>query len=675
MPISRAARAVYLLSLLLSGICGAGSQYFVSPGGDDQSSGLQPKAALTGDQGPFRTLARAKQAIRDLRAKGLLMGETRVILGAGEYRLPNGIAFGPEDLGTPQNPITYAAAPEADVVVRGDVPLTNWQRGAAGVFTAKWPEAGNAAIYCDDEALPLARYPNRDAIHPRSGGCFHVAKTAATAETLRLHLNGAEGMAAASWGKLSQAVLHIWPDGGRRRRVRITAASRADRTIHLLPQTGIEPGTRGFVTGLRSELDAPGEWVADGGLLHLLPPPDCRPARDVTVAGTEILLSIQGGAGKQGALGFVGIEFRGSAGDLVRIRQAVACTFEGCRFTLCAGTAIRASQGHGLRIDGCDFRHVGGSAIQLARTHSAAIRNCWIAETGEQQGTDAAIVLADEACQDIQVSRNLIHDIPGSGIILQGDENRCERNRLHHLGLERGEGAGIVVLGGGEASPSLVRGNVIADPGGFRRLSATRYAFPAGMSGIAVLDGTGTVVSENALLRCPRAAIQLAGDKHVVENNLLVGGGRSHLEIGLAAGLGIRRNVVLSQSRQTAWIRGDQLDRKLAAVDANLLWGGDEDPHVVGDGAELSWDDWQELGNDQRSVFADPMFRASQLDDYELLPQSLALRLGFVPLQPDKAGCHASPARRTWPIRDRAWREQHLLTIRPPSGANRMQTP
>jgi hypothetical protein len=272
-------------------------------------------------------------------------------------------------------------------------------------------------------------------------------------------------------------------------------------------------------------------------------------------------------------------------------------------------------------------------------------------------------VLADDACSQASLVRNLLHDLPGSGVVLRGSGHRCERNLLHHLGQEDSDGAAIVAIGGTADKPTVIRDNVVLDPGGYRRRTATEYAFPSGMAGIAVLEGSGTRIAENLLVRASLAAIHVSGRDHVIENNLLVGGGQAHIDLGSAAGLTIRRNVVLNQGEATAWLAGDRLPERLRDVDWNMLWGYPDDPILRSNRRPLAWDDWQRHGFDRRSILADPLFRAPQLDEYELLPESLALKVGFVPLAPGKSGCFADRARRTWPIDDDVWQEQHILTV------------
>jgi hypothetical protein len=657
-PAFRFPRWLFVLAL---GACPllAAPIFHVSPEGDDSWSGTQPKPTLLRRDGPFRTIERARQAVRET-------GDTagvRVILAAGEYLLPEGIVFGPEDLGTLSSPVVYEAAPDALVVLRGDRPLANWRRETEDILSADLPAGGQPALFAEDRPLPSARFPNLSASHPYSGGFGYVVRSEAVGGTLFLPVSGAQGLAAASWERLAGTKIWIWPEDGSRRQTVVTAANRERSTLCVPEQTGILPGTRFVLVGLPDELDAPGEWLPgpEPGRVRLVPPEELEPEQGVTVSTASVLISVRGRPDEPlRGVQFIGIDFRGAAGDLAQVADA-ACVFTRCAFLAAGGDGIRAERA-GLHVEGCDFRHLGGAAVHLNATRDAVVHNCWIAETGSLLDRPAAIVAADDACANLRIGRNLVHDQPASGIFLRGGGHSCTGNWLHHLGLERAGGGGILLSGGGEAEPSVARGNLVADSGGYQRLDGFRYAFPAGSAGIDVRNGDGSEVVENLLVRCP-VGVRVAGRSQKVENNLFVGEGEAHVRLGAATALAVRRNVAFSHAGATAWLGGDRLAERLAEVDWNLLWYEERDPFVRQGGAEMAWGSWQALGFDLRSVLADPMFRAPELDEFSLLPQSFAFKLGFVPLPADQAGCYESPARRTWPIDDELWREQHLLVL------------
>ena len=62
------------------------------------------------------------------------------------------------------------------------------------------------------------------------------------------------------------------------------------------------------------------------------------------------------------------------------------------------------------------------------------------------------------------------------------------------------------------------------------------------------------------------------------------------------------------------------------------------------------WQAWQNLGLDQHSVIADPLFVDRANDDYRLRPESPAFALGFKPIPVEKIGPYEDELRASWPI-------------------------
>ena len=86
--------------------------YYVAPMGNDAWSGRQANPVRDGTDGPFASVARARDAVRALKARrGGLRRPVRILIRGGRYELPETLRFGPEDSGTAETPITYAAFP------------------------------------------------------------------------------------------------------------------------------------------------------------------------------------------------------------------------------------------------------------------------------------------------------------------------------------------------------------------------------------------------------------------------------------------------------------------------------------------------------------------------------------------------------------------------------------
>ena len=80
----------------------------------------------------------------------------------------------------------------------------------------------------------------------------------------------------------------------------------------------------------------------------------------------------------------------------------------------------------------------------------------------------------------------------------------------------------------------------------------------------------------------------------------------------------------------------------------------------------LTWDEWQALGKDTTSEFADPLFVDPENRDYRLRPESPALRLGFRQIPVERIGPFEDPMRASWPIvkAPGAWQRGEFVTER-----------
>lgn len=93
---------------------------YVSPVGDDSWSGTlaSPNRNLT--DGPLATLERARDAIRQLKSKGLLSrGGMKVLVRGGVYSIRHTLQLSAEDSGTRNAPVDWAAYPGEEVTLSG----------------------------------------------------------------------------------------------------------------------------------------------------------------------------------------------------------------------------------------------------------------------------------------------------------------------------------------------------------------------------------------------------------------------------------------------------------------------------------------------------------------------------------------------------------------------------
>ncbi len=155
-----------------------GRMLYVAPGGNDAWSGRLAEPSAAGDDGPFATLARARDAVRELKADG---APVKVQLRGGVYFVDETIRFGPEDSGSEDAPVVYEAYPGERPELVGGRPVTGLQPREGGVLEVELPEvrAGEwyfRQLFIDGERQHRARYPNFDPENPVRGGFLYVAR-------------------------------------------------------------------------------------------------------------------------------------------------------------------------------------------------------------------------------------------------------------------------------------------------------------------------------------------------------------------------------------------------------------------------------------------------------------------------------------------------------------------
>lgn len=121
-----------MLALALGSVCVSAvepvlkADFYVSPVGSNDWSGTLANPDAQGADGPFATLARARDAVRDLRKSR--PRNIVVLVRKGIYRLAETVVFGLEDSGSGDSTVTYAAYPGEKPVFSSGRRITGWQK-------------------------------------------------------------------------------------------------------------------------------------------------------------------------------------------------------------------------------------------------------------------------------------------------------------------------------------------------------------------------------------------------------------------------------------------------------------------------------------------------------------------------------------------------------------------
>ncbi|MHB8993654.1 MAG: right-handed parallel beta-helix repeat-containing protein [Armatimonadota bacterium] len=156
--------------------------FYVSPGGNDAWSGTVASAAKGGNDGPFATLVRARDAVRELKAKGRLRAPVVVRLRGGKYYVTEPVVFRPEDSGSERYPITYAAYPGEKPELIGGRRITGLKPAGKGQLAVLLPEVKEGKwsfrwLFVNGQRQIRARYPNFVPSDPYRSGFLYAEPT------------------------------------------------------------------------------------------------------------------------------------------------------------------------------------------------------------------------------------------------------------------------------------------------------------------------------------------------------------------------------------------------------------------------------------------------------------------------------------------------------------------
>ncbi|MBM3804793.1 MAG: right-handed parallel beta-helix repeat-containing protein [Acidimicrobiia bacterium] len=313
-------RTILMLTLLLLGIpaCGgkgAVTHFYVSTEGNDAWSGRLPAPNAETSDGPFATLERARETVRQLKSRQGPETSVTVYIRGGKYSLSQPFLLEPADSGTARNEVRYAAYQDEKPVISGGRKLSGWKpfRGeivrtdVSDIKEGKWIPA---ELFFNGERQRLARYPNFDPKEPAYGGWVFAESSPKGAETSTLLYE--PGAFPRTWSKPEQGQVAIFPwycwvnD--------IVPIGRVDpksRTITFARPIGhfehdaaatqrlfmhVLKGNRFYVQNLLEELDEPGEWCVDKqtGTLYFWPPEPLTASSEVSAPALSTLFHLKG---------------------------------------------------------------------------------------------------------------------------------------------------------------------------------------------------------------------------------------------------------------------------------------------------------------------------------------------------------------------------------------------
>ena len=570
-------------AMLATGLCPAvepTADFYVSPSGSDTWSGTLPEPNVPGTDGPFATLQRARDAVRE-------SGKNRsvdvvVLIRGGIYRLNKTVVFfGVQDGPTSDATVTYAAYPGETPVFSSAQEINGWNTlvdappqlpkeavgkvNVAVVDFARSPESTSAKpsapsrILANSTTVPRPFHTLFDAngMLPRARSKGFIPLTGGSRNELHYPAGRLK-----NWPNLTDVEIvvrphHAWivnilplASVDEQRQIARTAidATYAMNRLHFLKDT-----QSCWVENALEELDEPGEWVLDSkeGRLYLWPRNDSQ----VLVPTLTELIRVEGTIDKDGPedmpvrnLCFRGLTFmhgerytiadedaglqhdwemHDKAGGLVRLRGTENCRIERCRFAHSGGGAIRFDlHGEKNTVSGNLIEHIGGTGILLCGYGPGTkdvngknlVTNNHIHHVGQVYSHSAGIMIWQSG--ENRIANNLVHHTPYTGIILSG----CMTDFFQRQGRELSRTIRRHEVAGLPKQPQLddVRPYLHTHDNVIRRNYIHHLVAPMIMQAAIRTDGgqMDTTIAENLIYKCTSQGIILKLNNRC-ENNIV----------------------------------------------------------------------------------------------------------------------------------------------------------
>lgn len=562
---------------------------YVASDGSDDYTGRLAEVNSTGTDGPFATLERARQEVR--RIKQTWSGDSiRVQVREGAYELEDTFRLAPEDSGTKNCSICYMAYPGEKVILRGGRAVHDWEIVGDGVCRADLKSQGLGGanfhqLFYQGRRQILARHPNFDPQHPRTGGFTYVAGKGPRPSEQFIYEQAS--LPFEKWDDLSQAeIVTTYGRGWNFAIVPIVDVDTKQQVVTTQrPRRPFEPENRFYVQNVRAALDRPGEWYLDRrqDVLYFYCP-DGKPGNaDVVVPLIDHLVELHGTIPYPH--GYLKVGFRGTredfplSEDLPQKNPVEFVSFKGFHFQCARQDAVRMIGARECGVSDCEVTNVGNLGINLGGVASAhdevgnprltqaegfsagvggggqnllfndPCEECSITEndiwsvgsdgiflygTGNEARNNHVqnIGLFDKDCacinvfgEENEVGGNILHDVPRNAIFLKGSDNQILGNDICRTMLETCDGGAIRMC---QRNVDL-RGNVIE---GNRIVDTVGYGYPVGGDfqspyyswGIYLDDFTcGTIVRNNLIVRAGRGGIHVhGGSDNLIEGNTVV---------------------------------------------------------------------------------------------------------------------------------------------------------
>jgi hypothetical protein len=668
------------ISLLLATACLCkcldGAEIYVSPNGNDHNPGSREL--------PVKSFAAAQQLARA--AEKDANGAVRVWFLQGTYPLAETIVFGPEDSGTAERPVVYAAAPGQEAVISGGEQLRlQWKPFRDHIRQAKVADDFDTdQLFVDGKSQPLARYPN---FNPKAQYWDGYAADAISPSRVARWADPAGGFIHATHGAMWGS-LHF----------RITGKGKNGKLLYEGGWQNNRPtdmhGELRFVENIFEELDAPGEWFLNrkSHTLYLYPPEGVDLAK-ATIEGVRLRNLIEFRGTQQRPVRFVtlkGLTIQHAARTFMETREPLLrsdwriyrggavlftgcedCSLQDCTLAQLGGNAVFVSNyNRRVNVRGCHIHEIGASGVAFVGDPAAVREPVFDYGRGHDfQAMDKTPgPKTDNYPAQCTVDDCLIHRIgriekQAAGVEISMSSGittrHCSIYDTPRAGINIGDGC----WGGDVVENCDVFDTVreTGDHGSFNSWGRDRNwdaSHPpaenavAGETKFEFMDAVAPVVLRNNRWRCDHGwdiDLDDGSSNFEIYNNLCLHGGLKNRE---GYGRIVSNNIMVGNSfHPHVWYAhsGDVFTHNIVMtayqpIGMPPVWGKKVDENLLPNAAALK--QAQSMGCDAHSLVGDPMFIDAAAGDFRVKADSPALKIGFKNFPMNEFGVQSSELRR-----------------------------
>lgn len=650
--------------------------FYVSPDGKDRWSGQlrAPDSART--DGPFRTLRRARAAVREEIADGM-ENDVVVEVCEGLFCLREPLTFTGRDSGRDGHRVIYRGRRGEEAILAGGLRVQEWQEAGDGTYSAQVPGSDRLrSIFENGGRSRPARLP--DDGYLRAAGPvedapkrkFYFAESDVPRVVDRAHLE-----------------VGIWPGGTSGEwnwffhTVRVKKIDHEQRIIELSEEVKYEigPGSRYFLQGAGEFLSTPGQFHHDpeSGILRYRPRSLPIEEQRIVIPVADAVIAVHGSSADQPARNItvegltLGVTRAGSG--IVHLENAEGVSVRGCRIRNAGGCGVRFDGSvRGCTFAGNEISDIGYTGIYGAGpgdtrdyvSRDNRMANNHIFDCGRIVRHGAGLQLNNSG--DNEIVHNRIHHVPRYAVSLKSHRpgvivgktidgvevtrenakqfaharnNLIACNDLSHANLDSQDTGVIEAWGAGT-------GNVIRH----NRVHHSNIHMSFGF-GIYLDDACDDFLVAHNIVDCLQeegagelsAPLLIKGIENRVVGNLVVRNHataamrfiemaqepnrRIHVESNIFCNTG--ENVYIFQNHDE---EADWQEDRLEFSDRNLLHNETGRYGMVGVAEAKTFEQWRRLPGgkyDQNSKVADPLFVDEEGQDYRLRADSPARELGY----------------------------------------------